>query len=386
MANMAWNSSMNTARVMEMLTDKDPRDGDYVIPRIIYSDAYASEMVAYADLILPDTTYLERTTASRCSTGRSRDADAAAMRSAGPVLAGPRRAVLPVGAAGPGRAAGPAGDRQRGRQPALSRRLPRLHRPSRARARHRQLAGWRGADGDKHGIGAVNEGAARRLHRRSVSGGTSSGRVARYFKRGQRAYLDWARHGLDRQADPIVLQLYGEPLQKFRSPPKGMAKCSRPTRVKTAIRWRPTSIRCRSGTAARGRDAVDARRLPAARDHAAADGDVPRWDSQNAWLRQIHGDNRLTSITRRRRGSASTTATGSGHLEPSRAHQGADQADGGRQPATRSGRGTPSASAAAPGRSTRTRPEAAEGLPAQPPHFRAAARARDGIATPMPIR
>ncbi len=34
--------------------------GDYVIPRIIYSDAYSSEMVAYADLILPDTTYLER--------------------------------------------------------------------------------------------------------------------------------------------------------------------------------------------------------------------------------------------------------------------------------------------------------------------------------------
>ena len=59
MANMAWNSSMNSGRVMEMLTDKGD-DGEYVIPRIIYSDAYASEMVAYADLILPDTTYLER--------------------------------------------------------------------------------------------------------------------------------------------------------------------------------------------------------------------------------------------------------------------------------------------------------------------------------------
>ena len=59
MANMAWNSSMNTRAVMEMLTDTDD-NGDYVIPRIIYSDAYSSEMVAYADLILPDTTYLER--------------------------------------------------------------------------------------------------------------------------------------------------------------------------------------------------------------------------------------------------------------------------------------------------------------------------------------
>ena len=50
---------MNTSGVMKMLTDKD-ENGNYVIPRIIYSDAYSSEMVAYADLILPDTTYLER--------------------------------------------------------------------------------------------------------------------------------------------------------------------------------------------------------------------------------------------------------------------------------------------------------------------------------------
>ena len=31
-----------------------------MIPKIIYSDAYYSETVPYADLILPDTTYLER--------------------------------------------------------------------------------------------------------------------------------------------------------------------------------------------------------------------------------------------------------------------------------------------------------------------------------------
>ena len=32
----------------------------YKIGKIIYSDAYSSETVAYADRILPDTTYLER--------------------------------------------------------------------------------------------------------------------------------------------------------------------------------------------------------------------------------------------------------------------------------------------------------------------------------------
>ncbi len=42
-----------------MLTDKDEA-GEYKIPFIIYSDAYYSETVPYADLVLPDTTYLER--------------------------------------------------------------------------------------------------------------------------------------------------------------------------------------------------------------------------------------------------------------------------------------------------------------------------------------
>ena len=59
MANMAWNSSMNIGATLSYLTAKND-DGGYKIPKIIYSDAYSSEMVAYADLILPDTTYLER--------------------------------------------------------------------------------------------------------------------------------------------------------------------------------------------------------------------------------------------------------------------------------------------------------------------------------------
>ena len=59
MANMSWNSSMNIPAVLKHLTATDPATGEYRIPKIIYSDAYASEMVAYADLILPDTTYLD---------------------------------------------------------------------------------------------------------------------------------------------------------------------------------------------------------------------------------------------------------------------------------------------------------------------------------------
>ena len=59
MANMAWNSSMNTMKVREMLADKHA-NGEYKIPFLVVCDAFQSEMTAFADLILPDTTYLER--------------------------------------------------------------------------------------------------------------------------------------------------------------------------------------------------------------------------------------------------------------------------------------------------------------------------------------
>src|SRR5690349_5726913 len=77
MANMSWNSAMNTRETLHWLTDKDAQ-GDYRIPRIIYSDAYSSEMVAYADLVLPDTTYLERFDAISLLDRPISDADAAA--------------------------------------------------------------------------------------------------------------------------------------------------------------------------------------------------------------------------------------------------------------------------------------------------------------------
>src|SRR5687768_9038589 len=63
MANMSWNSSMNTVETIRLLTDKHEggdEAGEYKIPFIIYSDAYYSETVPFADLVLPDTTYLER--------------------------------------------------------------------------------------------------------------------------------------------------------------------------------------------------------------------------------------------------------------------------------------------------------------------------------------
>jgi len=59
MANMAWNSTMNTSEVRKMRNDKD-ENGEYKIPFLVVCDAFQSETTAFADLVLPDTTYLER--------------------------------------------------------------------------------------------------------------------------------------------------------------------------------------------------------------------------------------------------------------------------------------------------------------------------------------
>ena len=145
MANMAWNSAMNTAETMRMLTDKDPATGEYRIPRIIYSDAYYSETVAYADLVLPDTTYLERwdciSLLDRPIGGVDGPGDAIRQ----PVVE-PDRDVRPfqdvlieLGAR-----LGLPGFVDAGRRAALSRRLSGLHRQSRAPA-GRRPAGAAGA-------------------------------------------------------------------------------------------------------------------------------------------------------------------------------------------------------------------------------------------------
>ncbi|NBO82697.1 MAG: formate dehydrogenase, partial [Betaproteobacteria bacterium] len=59
MANMAWNSTMNTTSIRALLNEKDA-EGNFKIPFLVVCDAFDSEMVSFADLVLPDTTYLER--------------------------------------------------------------------------------------------------------------------------------------------------------------------------------------------------------------------------------------------------------------------------------------------------------------------------------------
>ena len=293
MANMAWNSAMNTSGTMEMLTDTDAK-GDYVIPRIIYADAYASEMVAYADLILPDTTYLERHDCISLLDRPICEPDAAADAIRWPVIA-PDRDVRPFQSVlvDLGARLG----------------LPGFVNPD-GRAKYRDyadymvnhirrpgigpLAGWReGEDGSPtDGRGSPNPD---QIDRYIANGGFWRAHVppeAAYYKPFNRAYQDWAvKMGFYDSPQPYILQLWCEPLRRFQLAAEGEGPRQPPDHLRARIMgafdplpvWYAPLTDAMADPAAFPLHALTQR--PMAMYHS--------WGSQNAWLRQIHGTNLL---------------------------------------------------------------------------------------------
>jgi len=291
MANMAWNSSMNTGAVIDMLTDKD-KNGDYVIPHIIYCDAYSSETVAYADLILPDTTYLERHDCISLLDRPICEADAIADSIRWPVVA-PDRDV-------------------RGFQTALIQLGVRLGLPGMVNedgtAKYQDyadyiqnherrpgvgpLAGFRGKDGTGKGRGAPNP---NQIQAYIDNGGFWVDHIpdeAVYFKPWNAAYQDWAvERGIYDKPQPYLFQLYVEPLQKFRLAAEGHGDIQPPehlrAQIKTVMDPLPVWYQPAQETL------VDLDEFPL---HALTQRPMAMyhsWGSQNAWLRQIHGTNPL---------------------------------------------------------------------------------------------
>jgi anaerobic selenocysteine-containing dehydrogenase len=293
MANMAWNSAMNTAETMRMLTDKDPATGEYRIPRIIYSDAYYSEMVAHADLVLPDTTYLERwdciSLLDRPIGGVEGPADAIRQ----PVLA-PDRDVRPfqdvlieIGARLrlPGFVTQEGAPRYPGGYPDYI--VSHERRPGIG-----PLGGWRGAEGENSGRGAPNPHQLQRYIANGCFWKHELSEDQLYFKHANKTYLETAvTMGLIDKPDPIVLQLYVEPLQRFRLAAQGHGSVLPPEthRDRIAAYFDPLPFWYMPFEESR----IDRSTFPL---HALTQRPMQMyhsWHSQNAWLRQILGNNRL---------------------------------------------------------------------------------------------
>lgn len=293
MANMAWNSSMNTTGTQAMLVAKDER-GDYRIPFVVVADAFDSETVRYADLVLPDTTYLERFDAISLLDRPISEPDAAADAIRHPLIA-PDRDVRPwqdvlVDLAG--RLGFPAFVDGQGK-PKYTDYADFIVRYERAPGIG-FLAGFRGEDGTASLVGAPNPKQWDAYKANKAFFAHHWPDAQKYMRFANRDYLEAAvKAGFVPRADPIVMQIYSEPLQKFRLAGQGLYDGPRPTRAEDRERlatyfdplpfWYPPIETERTDAEAFPFHAITQR--PMVMYHS--------WDSQNAWLRQILAENAL---------------------------------------------------------------------------------------------
>ena len=293
MANMAWNSAMNTSGTRDMLRAKDEH-GEYRIPFVVVCDAFSSETVAFADLVLPDTTYFERHDAISLLDRPISEPDAPADAIRHPLLATGRdvRPWQDVLVELAGRLDFPAFTRPDG-TPKFSGYEDFIVRYERAPGVG-FLAGWRGADGSKSFVGEPNpkQWEAYIAHEAFFSHPLPD--EHKWMRFANRGYLEFAkRSAFIGDVEPITLQLWSEPLQKFRLAGQGLYAGPQPTNAVDAQRlatyfdplpfWYPPLEGARTDTDAYPLAAITQR--PMVMYHS--------WDAQNAWLRQIIADNAL---------------------------------------------------------------------------------------------
>ena len=298
MANMSWNSAMNVPDTLKAFTAKRA-DGEYVIPKIIYSDAYNSEMVQYADLILPDTTYLERWDCISMLDRPISEADGPADSIRQPVVQ-PERDVrafqtmlLDLGArlGLPGMTRPDGNPRYPGGYPDYivnHERAPGLG----------PLAGFRGPNGRHQGRGTPNPDQLKAYIENGCHWFHELPDHMKYYRHVNWDYLDWATFfGFMGKPEPIIHQLYCEPLQKFRLAAQGHGKNVPPAEHRPRIRkyfdpvpfWYPPFEGDMVSESDFPMHAITQR--PMAMYHS--------WGSQNSWLRQILGRNWLYMNTDR---------------------------------------------------------------------------------------
>ncbi len=294
MANMAWNSAMNTSEVRNMLNDKD-ENGEYKIPFLIVADAFQSEMVAYADLVLPDTTYLERHDVMSMLDRPISEFD-------GPVDS-VRIPVVP-----------PKGDCKPFQEVLIEMgsrlKLPAFTTADGAR-KYRDypefitnfetepgsgigfLAGWRGKGGEKFMKGEPNPNQWEMYEKNNCVYQYHLPKSYQYMRNWNQGYLTWAQdHRLTRYDEPINIHIYSEVLQKFRLAAEGKRPGKQPPehlRKRIIEHFNPLpfySEPLESQLTDKHKYPLNAiTQRPMAMYHS--------WDSQNAWLRQIHAHNYL---------------------------------------------------------------------------------------------
>lgn len=292
MANMAWNSSMNTTEVRKMLNDKD-ENGEFKIPFLIVCDAFQSETVAFADLVLPDTTYLERHDVMSML-------DRPISEFEGPVDSVRIPVVPPKGDCKPfqeviielgSRLGLPAFTNKDGSRKFRDYPDFIVNFETAPNSGIGFLSGWRGKGGEKFMKGEPNPSQWEMYEKNDCVYHHHLPKSYQYMRNWNKGYLTWAQdHSLTRYAEPINVHIYSEVLQQFRLAAEGKRKGKQPpdhlrARVKEHFDPLPFySETLESQLTDKHKYPLNAlTQRPMAMYHS--------WDSQNAWLRQIHTHN-----------------------------------------------------------------------------------------------
>jgi anaerobic selenocysteine-containing dehydrogenase len=289
MANMAWNSSMNTSEVRKMLNDKD-EDGQYKIPFLIVADAFQSEMTAYADLILPDTTYLERHDCMSMLDRPISEYD-------GPVDSVRIPVVPPKGDCKPfqevlielgSRLKLPAFTKSDGSRKFRDYPDFVINYETTPGSGIGFLAGWRGKGGEKFMKGEPNPKQWEMYEKNNCVFHYELPKSYQYMRNWNQGYLEWSkRHSLTRYVEPINIHIYSEVLQKFRLAAQGKSDGKQPPdylRRRIETHFDPLPFYSQPLEA----EASDLHKYPLNAITQRPMAMYHSWDSQNAWLRQIH--------------------------------------------------------------------------------------------------
>jgi anaerobic selenocysteine-containing dehydrogenase len=294
MANMAWNSTMNTVEIRKMLADKR-EDGEYRIPFLVVCDAFQSETTAFADLILPDTTYLERHDAMSMLDRPISEFD-------GPVDSVRIPVVPPTGECRPfqdvlielgARIGLPAFTAQDGKPRYRDYTDFVVNFETAPGSGMGFLIGWRGKDGDKALVGEPNPRQLEEYASHDCFYHHVLPESWQYMRNCNGPYLKWAaQNGLRKFDTPIVIQLYSDVMQKFRLAAQGRRAGRQPPdhlRARVEHYFDPLPFWHQPVE----HKAIDMQRFPLAAVTQRPMAMYHSWDSQNAWLRQIHGENYL---------------------------------------------------------------------------------------------
>ena len=292
MANMAWNSTMNTMAIREMLNRRDDA-GEFMIPFVVVCDAFQSETVAFADLVLPDTTYLERHDVMGMLDRPISEFD-------GPVDSVRVPVVKPLGECKPfqevlielaGRLKFPAFTTPEGARKFTG--YPDFVVNFQPQPGIGFLMGWRGKNGDEHLRGEPNPKQWEAYEQNNCVFQYHMPKSMHFMRNWNREYLDFAKEkGWRQKNDPVQLAIYSDTLQAFRLAAQGKSDGRQPpkhlrARIDTYFDplpfWYAPLEDAATDLGSYPLNAVTQR--PMAMYHS--------WDSQNAWLRQIHSHNYL---------------------------------------------------------------------------------------------